>query len=87
MVIRPGHLEGTVRLPRGSRRRCRTPAKCIVDGSLEVLAQGNTGKREYAVGRVDEGTAYAYTLHGKLGDTSEQPTQVVEIEQATVTVS
>jgi hypothetical protein len=69
VVIDGGILKGQYGSP-GAPASVSYTGKVHRDGSLEVLAQGNTGKRDYAVGRVDEGTAYAYTLHGKLGDTS-----------------
>ncbi len=36
------------------------------DGTLEVRAVGNTGKSDQSVGKVARGTAYSYTMAGKL---------------------
>ncbi len=36
------------------------------DGTLEIAATGNTGRPEYAVGRVAQGSSYRYTMQGKL---------------------
>ena len=47
----------------------------LQNGALEVVATGSTGKREFAAGKVAEGSAYSYTLHGKLAETSGQATR------------
>lgn len=36
------------------------------DGTLDIVANGNTGQPEYAVARVARGSQYGYTLRGKL---------------------
>jgi hypothetical protein len=36
------------------------------DGTLEIRAVGNTGKSDRSVAKVAQGTAYSYTLAGKL---------------------
>ena len=36
------------------------------DGALELRASGNTGRSDQSVGKVARGTAYSYTLVGKL---------------------
>jgi hypothetical protein len=45
------------------------------DGTLEINATGATGKSEFAVGRVPQGTQYGYTLHGKLSDPGGEATR------------
>ena len=42
------------------------------DGTLEIVATGNTGQSGYSVGKVAQGTRYGYTMQGKLiGSTGE----------------
>ena len=42
------------------------------DGTLEITATGNTGRSDYSVGKVSQGTRYGYTLQGRLvGSTGE----------------
>ena len=36
------------------------------DGTLEIKAVGNTGRSDYSVGKVAQGTDYGYTLAGSL---------------------
>ena len=36
------------------------------DGALELKAVGNTGRSDYSVGKVAQGTDYSYTMTGKL---------------------
>jgi hypothetical protein len=36
------------------------------DGTLAIRAVGNTGRREYSVGRTAEGSPYQYTMQGRL---------------------
>lgn len=36
------------------------------DGTLEVKAVGNTGRSDYSVGKVAQGTDYSYTMTGKM---------------------
>ncbi len=36
------------------------------DGTLEIAATGNTGRSDYSVGKVPRGSAYGYTMHGRL---------------------
>jgi hypothetical protein len=36
------------------------------DGTLELRASGNTGSSDQSVGKVARGTAYSYTMAGKL---------------------
>ena len=36
------------------------------DGSLDLIAQGRTGKSEYTVGRVQPSTPYSYRMKGQL---------------------
>ncbi len=45
------------------------------DGTLEIRATGNTGRSEYSVGKVPQGTRYAYTLQGRLVGSSGQATR------------
>ena len=45
------------------------------DGTLEITATGNTGRSEYAVGKVAQGTRYGYTMQGKLVGSSGQATR------------
>jgi hypothetical protein len=42
------------------------------DGTLEVRATGNTGESDRSVGKVARGTAYSYTMAGKLEQTRGQ---------------
>ena len=44
----------------------------LEDGSLEVKASGITGSAEYSVGKVAMGSAYTYTMQGKLNQSSGQ---------------
>jgi hypothetical protein len=37
------------------------------DGTLEIEATGITGKSEFSVGKVAQGTPYKYTMNGSLG--------------------
>jgi hypothetical protein len=36
------------------------------DGTLEVKAVGNTGRSDYSVGKLAQGTDYSYTMAGRL---------------------
>jgi hypothetical protein len=45
------------------------------DGSLEIKATGNTGKYDYSVGKVAQGTPYGYTMQGKLVGSGGQATR------------
>ncbi len=45
------------------------------DGKLEITATGNTGRPEYAVGKIPRGSSYGYTLQGRLGPSSGQATR------------
>ena len=56
------------------------------DGALEIGAAGNTGRAEYAVGRVAAGTQYGYTLQGRLEATTGQAIRR-EIRPCTATFS
>ena len=40
------------------------------DGTLEIEAAGVTGKSEFSVGKVAQGTPYRYTMNGSLGPNS-----------------
>ena len=45
------------------------------DGTLEIKATGNTGRSDYSVGRVAQGTQYGYTMQGKLVGSGGQATR------------
>ena len=42
------------------------------DGTLDIKASGNVGSSEFAAGKAAKGSAYTYTLHGKLNQSSGQ---------------
>ena len=68
-TISDGVLQGQYGTP-GAPASITYTGQVEADGTLEIRAQGNTGKSEFAVGKLAQGTRYGYTLHGKLDKTS-----------------
>jgi hypothetical protein len=56
------------------------------DGSLEIEAKGNTGRSDYSVGKVSQGTEYGYTMQGRLERSKGQATRR-ELRPCTATFS
>jgi hypothetical protein len=70
-TINGGKLEGQYGTA-GSPASLKYIGYVLEDGSLEIKASGNTGLPEYAVGKVATGTAYTYTMQGRLNQSSGQ---------------
>ena len=51
------------------------PCQVSNDGVLEIQATGNTGRSDYSVGKVAQGTQYNYTLQGRLEQSRGQATR------------
>lgn len=45
------------------------------DGTLEIKATGNTGRSDFSVGKVAQGTQYGYTMQGRLEGSRGQATR------------
>ncbi len=56
----------------GSPASVEFAGSVLVDGRLEIAATGITGRSDYAIGGVAQGTHYTYNLAGKLGQSSGQ---------------
>ena len=74
MTVEAGSIQGEYRTP-GHPASVVYTGTVSDDGTLEIAATGNTGRSEYAVGKVAQGTAYRYTLQGKLAGRSGQATR------------
>lgn len=72
--IREGAVQGEYGAP-GHPASVVYTGRVSVDGTLEITATGNTGRSEYSVGKVTQGTRYSYTMQGKLVDSSGQATR------------
>lgn len=60
-----GHLSGRYGEP-GKPSSVVYAGTIEADGAVEIRATGNTGNAEYTIGRVASGSAYGYTLTGRL---------------------
>ena len=72
--IREGVVKGEYGVP-GHPASVFYAGKVSDDGSLEITATGNTGRSEYSVGKVAQGTRYSYTMQGKLAGSSGEATR------------
>ncbi len=71
VVIRDGALNGAYGAP-GHPASVVYTGSVTDDGILEIAATGTTRQSEYTVGRVRQGTPYAYTMQGRLEKASGQ---------------
>lgn len=85
VTIRDGALQGQYGEP-GHPASVTYTGQVSNDGVLEVHATGNTGRSDYTVGKVAQGTTYTYTLQGKLEQSSGQATRK-ELRPCTATFS
>ena len=74
VTIREGAIEGAYGAP-GHPASVFYAGQVSDDGTLEITATGNTGKSEYAVGKVAQGTRYGYTMQGRLVGSGGQATR------------
>ena len=58
----------------------------LEDGTLKIDATGNTGKSDFAVGKVAQGTAYSYKLLGRLSESSGHALRT-EVRRCTATLT
>ncbi len=65
VAIANGKLQGQYGA-KGAPASVGYSGEVAADGTLEVRATGNTGLSDRSVGRVAQGTAYSYTMAGKL---------------------
>jgi hypothetical protein len=66
-----GHLDG-MHGTAGQAASVHYVGDVADDGALEIRAEGMTGANDYSVGRVARGTAYRYTMGGRLDETRGQ---------------
>jgi len=66
--VADGRLKGQYGSP-GSPSSVTLVGTVAPDGTLEIRADGNTGKSDHTVGRVPQGTHYRYTMEGRLSGT------------------
>jgi hypothetical protein len=83
--IREGALQGEYGAP-GHPASVVYTGQVGNDGTLEIKATGNTGRSEYSVGKVAQGTQYGYTMRGKLEQSRGQATRR-ELRPCTATFS
>ena len=74
VVIRDGVVQGQYGAP-GHPASVSYVGQVGDDGTLEMSATGNTGRSEYSVGKVTQGSRYNYTLQGKLVGSGGQATR------------
>jgi hypothetical protein len=72
--IREGAVQGEYGAP-GHPASVFYAGQVSDDGTLEIKATGNTGRSEYSVGKVAQGTRYGYTMQGKLVGSGGQATR------------
>ena len=72
--IREGAVQGEYGAP-GHPASLVYSGRVSDDGALEITATGNTGRSEYSVGKLAQGTRYGYTMQGKLMGSSGQATR------------
>jgi hypothetical protein len=72
--IRDGLVKGEYGAP-GHPASVFYSGKVSDDGSLEITATGNTGRSEYSVGKVAQGTPYSYTMQGRLSGATGEATR------------
>lgn len=65
VVIADGKLQGQYGA-KGRPSSVLYSGEVGADGTLEIRAVGNTGESDRSVGKVARGTAYSYTMAGKL---------------------
>ena len=85
VAIRDGALQGEYGAP-GHPASVVYAGHVSNDGVLEIHATGNTGRSDYSVGKVAQGTQYNYTLRGKLEPSRGQATRR-ELRPCTATFS
>lgn len=74
LSIREGAVQGEYGAP-GHPASVFYAGRVSDDGTLEITATGNTGRSEYSVGKVAQGTRYRYTMQGKLVGSGGQATR------------
>lgn len=65
VVVKDGALLGEYGAP-GHPASVTYTGQVEDDGTLEIKATGNTGRSDFSVGKVAQGTQYNYTMGGKL---------------------
>ena len=81
--IREGAVQGEYGAP-GHPASVVYTGQVSDDGTLEITAAGNTGRSEYSVGKVAQGTHYGYTMQGKLVGSGGRATRI-ELRPCTAT--
>ncbi len=74
VTIRDGGLQGEYGAP-GHPASVVYTGQVSEDGGLQINATGNTGRSDYSVGKVAQGTQYNYTMQGKLEQSRGQATR------------
>ncbi|MDP9043360.1 MAG: hypothetical protein M3O01_00985 [Pseudomonadota bacterium] len=85
VTIRDGALQGEYGAP-GHPASVVYTGQVGTDGALQIQATGNTGRSDYSVGEVAQGTPYGYTMQGMLERSRGQATRK-ELRPCTATFS
>ena len=72
--IQDGVVKGEYGAP-GSPASLSIVGQVAADGTLEIAANGQTGRSEYSIGKLAQGTHYSYTMRGRLSGSSGQATR------------
>ena len=83
--IKDGALQGEYGAP-GHPASVAYTGQVGDDGTLEIRATGNTGRSDFSVGKVAQGTQYNYTMQGRLEGSRGQATRR-ELRPCTATFS
>ena len=73
-TVQDGALEGKYGAP-GHPSSVVYTGQVSAEGVLDIQATGNTGRSDYSVGKVAQGTQYTYTMRGKLEASRGQATR------------